>query len=120
MVGHLIFKALSLSEQLVLVAITLLQLGFTLIGCASLIGWSSVFHRSDRLMYSAQQMLRHLFSAKLKLAAFYEQVCCSSSDQFHFRMGHLGKITPQSLYEFALFYTGMAMYVAKMVRKDRM
>ncbi|KAH9398878.1 hypothetical protein TYRP_018691, partial [Tyrophagus putrescentiae] len=143
MVGHLIFKALSLSEQLVLVAITLLQLGFTLIGCASLIGWSSVFHRSDRLMYSAQQMLvmqkpdvlrqnvanenewkirmqqMHLFSAKLKLAAFYEQVCCSSSDQFHFRMGHLGKITPQSLYEFALFYTGMAMYVAKMVRKDR-
>ena len=147
MVGHLIFKALSLSEQLVLVAITLLQLGFTLIGCASLIGWSTAFYRSHRLLYNAQQMLvigkeegspagvpkraervewkrrdwqwQALIRAKLKLAAFYE-LACPSSDQFHFRMGHLGKITRQTLFEFALFYTGMVMYVAKMVRKDRM
>ena len=143
MVGHLIFKALSFSEQLVLVAITLLQLGFTLIGCASLISWSTAFYRSHRMMYSAQQMLvmeqeepvsvgrqktvengwkrrrQALIRAKLKLAAFYE-MACPSSDQFNFRMGHLGKITSQTLFEFALFYTGMVMYVAKMVRKDRM
>ena len=149
MVGHLLFKELSLSEQLVLVAITLLQLGFTLIGCASLIGWSTAFYRSHRLLYSAQQMLamrrekeeegppagalkrgervewkgrqwqwQALIRAKLKLAAFYE-MACPSSDQFHFRMGHLGKITRQTLFEFALFYTGMVLYVAKMVRKDR-
>ncbi|KAH9393604.1 hypothetical protein TYRP_021740 [Tyrophagus putrescentiae] len=55
-----------------------------------------------------------LISAKLKLAAFYEMACCSS-DQFHFRMGHLGKITRQTLFEFALFYTGMVLYVAMMV-----
>ncbi len=108
MVGHLIFKALSLSEQLVLVAITLLQLGFTLIGCASLISWSTAFYRSHRIMYSAQQMLvmeqeepvsvvrqktvengwkrrrQALIRAKLKLAAFYE-MACPSSDQFNFR-----------------------------------
>ncbi len=147
MVGHLLFRELSLSEQLVLVAITLLQLGFTLIGCASLIGWSTAFYRSHRLLYNAQQMLvmrkeegspvgvpkraervewkrrdwqwQALIRAKLKLAAFYE-LACPSSDQFHFRMGHLGKITRQTLFEFALFYTGMVMYVAKMVRKDRM
>lgn len=58
--------------------------------------------------------------AKLKLMVFYEQVCpagSSSGSEFRFTVGQLAKISQKSMAEFAIIYSGLIFYVAKMIRR---
>lgn len=128
-IGNLLFRPLYRSEQLVMLAIVVLQTVLILSACLGLTIWSDFFGQSDRLLYRAQLILLRekgdhvyrklvLITAKLKLAAFYETVC--TRDEFRFTLGYLGKINSKSLYEFIVVYTGVVMYVAKMVRRGRL
>ncbi len=60
--------------------------------------------------------------AKLKLMAFFEQLCPTdgAKTEFRFTFGHLAKINPTTLYEFAYFYSGWIFYIAKMIRNGRL
>ena len=161
-IGHLLFRAPSTAERLVMVVVVGLQTLLGLLASLALIRWSDCLAVSDRLLFRAQLYLlksqeeklgehhqllykRTLLSmAKLKLNTFYEQVAggaggVSSRDDFRFTIGALGRISKKSLYEVSCFqvfkviqslfyfyqqffiaYTSIVMYVAKMVRKNRL
>ncbi|KAH9396040.1 hypothetical protein TYRP_020120, partial [Tyrophagus putrescentiae] len=101
----------------------------TLAGAGSLVlsTWSDAFRRSQGLLYTVQlkvlaikegELLYRrslIITAKLKLNAFYEQVC--TTKVFHFTVGHLGAVSRKSLLDFVIVYSGFVMYVAKMVRR---
>lgn len=136
-IGSLLFRdSLQPSEQLVMLAVVAIQTFLALTSVLGLTSWSSSFGTSDRLLFRAQILFltsmkaestkndhdhpqqSALTLAKLKLAALYEQVL--SSDEFRFTLGPFVKISHASVYKYALLYSGMVMYVAKMVRKGKL
>ena len=119
-IGHLLFRAPSTAERLVMVVVVGLQTLLGLLASLALIRWSDCLAVSDRLLFRAQLYLlksqeekqgnqllykRTLLSmAKLKLNTFYEQVAggaggVSSRDDFRFTIGALGRISKKSLCE---------------------
>ncbi len=125
MISSLLFRALYNSEKVIMLFFINLQSLLIVLCSFSLSAWSSCFCRSDGLLYSVQ--LRLMFNlnnrtlitaAKLKLNTFFEQVC--TKEEFRFSVGALGKISSKSLYEFALLYSCLVMYVAKMVSRGRL
>ncbi len=136
-IGNLLFKTLYTSEQLVMMAIIGLQTVLLLSACLGLSVWSKCYSgRTDGLLYRAQMMIKsgktvdkdyelyvsswrsNVTMVKLKLMAFYEQVC--TNDEFRFTLGYLGKISPKSLLDFFIVYSGFVLYVAKMVSRGRL
>lgn len=126
MISNLLFQNLSIIEKLIMLVIISLQTILILFSSFGLSAWSSCFYQSNGLLYKVQLGLATnkknvrlykralVITTKLKLMTFYEQVC--TRKEFCFTMGCLGKISHKSLYEFALMYSCMILYVSKMVR----
>lgn len=134
-IGKLLFARLCLKEQLFLWFAVGLQVALATASCGSLISWSACFNCSERLLFKAQVALvqarnglvsggRHrgpplmVTAAKLKLNVFYEQIC--TNDEFRFTVGPLAKVSPRNMLQFAFFYSGLVMYVTKMMVKGRL
>ncbi|KAH9392152.1 hypothetical protein TYRP_022177 [Tyrophagus putrescentiae] len=131
MIGNLLFrKSLHISEKGVMLTVVTLQTVLALLAVFGLTFWSSTFFQcSDRLLFKAQLILASkegdplyrrsvMTMAKLKLAGFFEQVL--TTDEFRFTLGPFGKISKAYFYNFALLYSGIVMYVAKMVSRGRL
>ena len=131
MIGNLLFRrSLHISEKGVMLIVVALQTVLALLAVFGLTFWSSTFsQRSDRLLFKAQLVMASkegdplyrrsvLTVATLKLAGFFEQVL--TTDEFRFTLGPFGKISKASFCNFALLYSGIVMYVAKMVSRGRL
>ena len=134
-------------EKAELLLMTAFQVVLVLAVIAGLVAITQCFYRADGLLFRVQLMLkgsapqkeeprrndcaalRWLWSlyreqqqqctrAKLKLAVFYETVC--TEDPFRFTVGSLAKVSWEWSLEFAFFYAGFVLYVAKMIRSGRM
>lgn len=135
LIAELLFRpALTTSDKVLMMLMVSFQMVLMLFLNLGLIVWSDCFtSKPERLLYrvqlcglvvcklTAENQMRFLYKralmvpATLKLAFFYEQVC--SRKAFRFTVGHLGKISQHTLAEFALLYSSLVMYVAKMVKK---
>ncbi len=129
LIGVILFqRKLSPPERAVLFTFLAFQSAAALAGTLKLARWSDCFNIASSLLYSVQLRLASkngdplyrrsvMTTAKLRLMGFYEQVC--RQERFRFSVGHLGKVSRKSLLDFAIVYSGLAMYFAKMVRKGR-
>ena len=131
LLGNLFFrrKTATVKGSEHLLGLVFITVQTTLAGAGSLVlsTWSDAFRRSQGLLYTVQlkvlaikegELLYRrslIITAKLKLSAFYEQVC--TTKVFHFTVGHLGAVSRKSLLDFVIVYSGFVMYVAKMVRR---
>ena len=127
-------------EKAELLLMTAFQVVLVLAVIAGLVAITQCFYRADGLLFRVQLMLKsgkkesgkndcaqkwlslyreqQCTRAKLKLAVFYETVC--TEDPFRFTVGSLAKVSWEWSLEFAFFYAGFVLYVAKMIRSGRM
>lgn len=132
-IGNLLFRtSLQPSEQVVMLTIVAIQIFLAFTSVFGLTGWSSSFGTSDRLLFKAQLVLSTskkgssnrlyqrsvLTMTKVKLASFYEQVL--TTDEFRFTIGPFLKISQASVFQYSMIYSGVVIYVAKMVRRGRL
>ncbi len=131
----------NLLEKAELLLMTAFQVVLVLAVIAGLVAITQCFYRADGLLFRVQLMLKsgkkeggkndcaqrwlslyreqqQCTRAKLKLAVFYETVC--TEDPFRFTVGSLAKVSWEWSLEFAFFYAGFVLYVAKMIRSGRM
>ncbi|KAH9387752.1 hypothetical protein TYRP_008949 [Tyrophagus putrescentiae] len=127
LIGNLLFnRALGVSERVVMVIVVAIQTGTVSVACLTMISWSDCFTRAAGLLYRTQMRMTtweeegDKGGGEKRRRRGYVRPGPVPGAEFRFTVGQLAKISQKSMAEFAIIYSGLIFYVAKMIRRGRL